>query len=370
MELTAAGPIILFAGVAIALFVALVLGWPRPGGRARPAVLRGAQALLLNGAVIALCFLLLNDQYVFYSSWSDLFGARSSQVHVHHGATSAELQRARVAGPGLGRVAGVRSFALPQPGARLQRYTVPDPQSGSRTTVLVYLPAGYNPRSPRSYPVIYGLHGFPGGPQSFARHNFFATADQLTVEHKLAPSIFVIPTIDVPAGLDTECIDGPRGEPQTETWLTRDIPAWAIRHLHVRTDRSSWVTMGYSYGAWCAALLTMRHPDLFGGAIIFQGYFRPDFASGYDPFGPAALRRYDLIRLAETAPPPVALWIFTSRQDALSYPTTSRLLSVVRPPLDVSATVLATGGHRNSVFEPFTRNALGWLAQTLPPFHA
>ncbi|WP_347350784.1 alpha/beta hydrolase-fold protein [Intrasporangium sp.] len=368
MELTEPGPVILFAGVAVVLFLLLVLGRPRWGGRVARAGLRGAQVLVLNLAVVALCFTLLNDQYVFYSSWADLLGSRSTQVLEHHGGSARSAEQARVPGPSLADVSGRRDFRLPQPGARLQSYSLRYPGTGMTATVLVHLPSGYDPSSARTYPVVLGLHGFPGTPAGFAHLNFLATADTMTAEHRLAPSIFVIPTVDVPDGLDTECIDGPAGTPQTETWLAREIPEWAVQHLRVRTDRSAWVTMGYSYGGWCAALLAMRHPGIFGGAIVLQGYFRPDFLSGYDPLSPSALRPYDLVRLARYRPPPVGLWVLTSRQDSLSYPSTAAFLAAARAPLDVTATVLATGGHRASVFEPYSAAALTWVARTFEPF--
>ena len=143
-----------------------------------------------------------------------------------------------------------------------------------------------------------------------------------------------------------------------------------MRHLHVRTDRTSWATLGFSYGAWCAAFITMEHPEVFGAAIVIQGYFRPSFEASYSPYTPKELRKFDLVRMAEFAPPPVAMWVFSSRQDAMSYPTTSRFLSVVKSPLDVSATIVATGGHRPSVYQPFVASAFTWLGQTLPAFRA
>jgi pimeloyl-ACP methyl ester carboxylesterase len=184
----------------------------------------------------------------------------------------------------------------------------------------------------------------------------------------LAASIVVVPRIDTPATIDTECVNGGSGQPQTDTWLSHDVPAWTAQHFRVQLTRTAWAAIGYSYGAWCAASITMRHPDVFGAAIVMLGYFRPDFSRGYDPLTSSTLRGYDLVNLARTAPPPIAMWILTSREDSLSYPTTSTFLSVARPPLDVSGMVLATGGHRNAVFEPYIPTAMHWLGQTLSGF--
>ena len=371
MELTDAGPVVLLAVLALVVFGLVVAGWPRWGSRVGRAVVRGVQVVLLNVLVLALAGAALNDQYLFYSSWGDLFGSRSTSVQVHHGGTSPDVVSAPVSGPGLrGVTAPAVLPPLPQPGARLQTYTVVDSRSNAEGQVYVHLPVGYDPRSSRTYPVILGLHGFPSGPRGFLKLDFLSSVDALTAEGRLAPSIVVVPRIDTPASLDTECVNGGAGQPQTDTWLARDIPAWTVHHFHVKQTRTSWATLGYSYGAWCAASLSMRHPDVFGAAVVLLGYFRPDFSAAYDPLTAASGRGYDLVTMARTAPPPVAMWVLTSREDPLSYPTTSKFLSVARSPLDVTGTVLAHGGHRDSVFTPYVPAALVWLAQTLPGFRA
>jgi S-formylglutathione hydrolase FrmB len=368
VELTDTSLLLVLGAAALAVFVLVVADRPRWGGPVARRVVRTVEVLGLNVLVVALAGAALNDQYVFYSSWSDLLGARSSQVELHHGGDARGVASATVVGPGVAHDRGPHDYALPQPGRRLQSYTVTDRRTGSSGQVLVYLPPGYDPSSSRTYPVIEGLHGFPGSPRSFARLDVLPTVDALTAAHRLAPSIVVMPLIDTPTSLDTECVNGPSGRPQTETWLSRDLPAWVVTHLHAGTARTSWAVFGYSYGAWCAASLSMRHPDVFGAAIVMQGYFRPDFGAAYDPLTARATAAYDLVRLARTSPPPVAMWILTTRQDTLSYPSTSAFLSVARRPLDVSATVLATGGHRDSVWEPHVPAALTWLGRTLPGF--
>jgi hypothetical protein len=371
MDLTGVPLVVVLVVVAVACFAVVVVGRPRPARQGVAMAVRGGEVLVLNIVVIALVGVILNDQYLFYTSWSDLFGAGSTQVESHQGGTQRDFVTAPVHGAGLGAVVQPGTLPpLPDPTSRLQTYTVTDPRTGNAGQVLVYLPKGYNPASKRTYPVIEGLHGFPGHPSSFLKLNFLTSADELTAEHKLAPSIFVMPMIDTPASLDTECVNGGPGEPQTDTWLSTDIPAWTVRHFRAQSARTSWATIGYSYGAWCAASLAMRHPDVFGGAIVLLGYFRPDFSTAYDPLTPASLAGYDLVHLAKTNPPAIAMWVLTSHEDPLSWGTTSRFLSVARAPLDVSAVVLAHGGHRTSLLTPYVPSALAWLGQTLPGFRA
>lgn len=370
MELTDTSLMVLLALLAFVFFTLVVIGWPRWGGGVARGATRGAQVVMLNLLVVALCGAALNNQYLFYSSWSDLFGSSSDSVSLHHGGTSNDVVRGKVHGPGFAGFAAPASLPnLPQPGSRLQTYTVIDRALGVDAQVLVKLPVGYDPHSGHEYPVIIGLHGFPSSPQRFVNLPFISNIDKLTAEHKIAPTIVVVPRIDTPSSLDTECVNGSAGEPQTDSWLSRDLPLWTSQHFRVQHKRTSWAVVGYSYGAWCAASVSMRHPDVFGASIVLQGYFRPDFTPTYDPLSSSRLSSYDLVHIARYSPPPLAMWVLTSRQDALSYPTTSKFLSVARPPLDITAVVLKEGGHRDQVWEPFVTEAFSWLSETLPGFH-
>lgn len=354
----------------VAAFVALVAGRPRFRRRGAQAAGRAVTGVLTNLGVIMVGFLVLNDSYVFYSGWGDLFGTDAPAVTTQRGGSMAGIRRATI---------GTGSAVEPDPAGgratllgshrRLQHYRVRDSASGTWMTVLVALPAGYDPRTARTYPVIIGLHGFPGSPDAFTRVNVLRTAAALTRHHQLAATIVVIPQIDNPASLDTECTNGPPGDPQTDTWLSRELPDWIVTHLRVRTDRQDWATLGYSYGGWCAAELAVRHPARFAAAIDFEGYFRPDFGRGYDPLITATQRRsYDLPRIAGAVRPPVALWVFASRQDPLSYPTTEQFISRVQAPTVVRATIVPTGGHRLTVFEPYVAGSLRWLASSFRGF--
>jgi hypothetical protein len=95
------------------------------------------------------------------------------------------------------------------------------------------------------------------------------------------------------------------------------------------------------------------------------GYFQPEFSNNYRPFGPDSpqARRYDLIALAHRDPPPVALWIETSRADPVSYPSSARA------PLSIQAVELQHAGHRFGVWGALLPRALTWLGAHLAGFH-
>ena len=328
--------------------------------------------------MLLLAGLVLNDQYGFYTSWSDLFGGSSPVVVAGAGASASQALGRPLphGGPGgLGRAGSeaAGTGSLPRPTQREQSWVVHGPHSGLTGTVDVTLPAGYLDASQatRRYPVIEAFAGYPGTPQVWTRGlSFVPLLDRLAAVGSLAPTIVVSPQLEFPGGTDTECVDGGPGHAEVETWISEDVPQFVAAHLRTRTDRASWSTLGVSMGAWCAALTTMRHPDVFGTAVVLGGYFRPDFDPSYVPFSPTSAegRRDDLVALARQAPPPVALWVFTSMADGLSYPTSRELLASARSPLSVTSTVQTDSGHRMSVWVGQLPRALTWLAATSSGF--
>lgn len=371
MSLTGSTLPILLGLIGAVLLVVLVLGIPRAEKRWAVLLLRGTNAVLLNVVVLLLAFTLLNDQYLFYASWDDLFGAPTVAVAAQGGAVAHAAAEVHTTGGALDGRPPVFSPAALVPG-RIQRYTYTGAASHVTGQILVYLPPHYNPAAAVRYPVIEVLHGFPASPiTALTRVKVGDYVDSAVSRHQLAQPVLVVPQIDNPSSRDTECINIPGG-PQVETWLAVDVPRWTAEHFRVRTDRGSWSSLGYSYGGWCSAVLGLRHSPTFVASIILLGYFRPDFEKGYQPIpaGSPYLRRYDLVSVAAHTPPPEALWILTSKQDALSYPSTSALLAEAKPPLSVTAHVLQVGGHRIQVIMPAIADSLAWLGHELPGFRA
>jgi len=363
------------SAVALVLFVLVVVGRPRPARPGPALVARIGEVLALNVVVVLIAASILNDQYVFYSSWSDLFGTTAPPGTQVAGGTAHAAALKTPLGVGLAdlRTPAVLP-ALPSPGAQVQTYHLTGPMSGVSGTVIVVLPPGYNPASPKLYPVIETFHGYPGIPLS-AMHglNLPSSIDAAYRQHLVAPSILVLPQTDNPNRLDTECMNGPGGSgPQVETWLARDIPTWVVHHFRVARDRSSWATMGYSLGGWCSAMIGMRHPDIFGASIVFMGYFRPEFAKSYNPVLPGSPDwvSHDLTAMASSAPPPIAMWVMTAKDDKHAYPATEAFLAAAKPPLSVTAYILASGGHRVGEIPPLIPRVMSWLSSSLPGFHA
>ncbi len=114
-------------------------------------------------------------------------------------------------------------------------------------------------------------------------------------------------------------------------------------------------------------MATMLHPHQYGAAVVMGGSFHPEFF-GPPPFAPgsAAGRRYDLVRLARTASPPVAMWLETSHADRLSFSSSTALLAAERTPMSVHAVILGHAGHRMSVWRALLPDAVAWLGRQVP----
>lgn len=381
MSLTGAVFLGLVVAVTVALFVGAVAVMPRIAARgARSVVARAGVMFVVNLLVLLSAMVALNDQFVFFADWTDLHGALfGGQVAATAQAGASASQAANA--PLSGQSATAQPPVLPSlpPGAgvadRVLRYTVTGASSGLRGTILVTLPEGYaDPaNAARRYPVLETFHGYPGDPAQWVDSmNLGSAIDTAVARKAVGEMITISPTIEFPPGVDTECVDGSGSAPKVETWLTQDVPNWVNRMLRARTDRSSWAAIGLSAGAWCAAMVTMLHPQQYGAGIVMGGYFAPEFAANYVPFRPgsAAAHRYDLVSLARNAPPPVALWIETSHSDPISYPSTARLLAAARPPLSVQALVLSHAGHRLSLWMGELPQVLTWLGTNVSGFSA
>src|SRR5262249_13666446 len=60
-----------------------------------------------------------------------------------------------------------------------------------------------------------------------------------------------------------------------ETYLVRDVVPWAAAHLSLESGPRGRAIAGLSAGAFGAVDIALRHPDLFGVAESWSGYFKP-----------------------------------------------------------------------------------------------
>lgn len=264
----------------------------------------------------------------------------------------------------IGRDTTARATADPAPasgrtGGRIVTFTATGTTSGLTLLVHAYLPAAYDRQPTARFPVIEALHGYPGSPASWlnrltAAHHL----DQEIAAGRMAPTVVLFPPQTPHALLDTECTNLAHG-PQTETFLTVDVPTAAETHLRVRTDRAGWGLIGYSAGGYCAANLALRHPDRYATAASLSGYADPGITIGD---GTEHTLNDDAWRLRHLPNPAIALYLSAGRADRKAHHDADTLTHLAHPPLCVTTVYVDGGGHSMSVWEAAEDPAFDWLS--------
>jgi len=245
--------------------------------------------------------------------------------------------------------------------SRLLHVSVPGPASGLTLPMYVYLPAAYD-SDPTSFPVIEALHGYPGTPETWLRRlDAQSTLDREIAAGRMAPSIVLFPSQTPDPLRDTECTNLHDG-PQTETFLTVDVPAFARAHYRVRTDRAAWGLIGYSAGAFCATNLILRHPGQYASAASLAGYAEPGIDIGD---GTQHTTNNPEWRLRNLPQPAIALWLGWAEDDRQSATESRRLAAECRTPLALTTAVVAQGGHNEVVWRLMEAPAFDWLSAHL-----
>jgi len=150
----------------------------------------------------------------------------------------------------------------------------------STTQIYVYLPPGYAGSAAR-YPVVYEA------PMSFSSWQTStqlpSQMDALIDSGAIPPEIVVFAHEKGGPYPDSECANSADGREWFETWIVDTVvPAIDVRYRTIPQPAARAV-MGFSQGGYCAPMLTIRHPDIFGSAVAFSGYFQAGVKSGETP---------------------------------------------------------------------------------------
>lgn len=358
--LTASGTLACAGLLVLVCLVGTLSAWSRLD-RLGPLRWPARAGLLLIGQLITVLVigLVLNDTFVFYGSWSELFGAHPSQSQP---AESAGLldQRYRHQLASSHRTGHGTLLTLPIPAGRGNVRTGP---------ATVYLPPQYGDPAyaVRQFPVVEVLDGFPGGPDTWIRRLHLASLlDDMIAKGRATPFVAVLPVQNVASPHDTECVNVPGGL-RVDDYLTYDVRAALERSFRVSTSRDQWTVLGYSTGGYCASELALRHPTMFASAVSLAGYNTPahDATTGnLFARSPGSAEQYNNIWLLQhRPPPPLQLLLISTRVDPPSYHAAIKISAAARPPLQVFMLTLPTGGHNFTTFSAELPTALGWLSQ-------
>jgi enterochelin esterase-like enzyme len=337
-------PLLITAIVLAAVAAPFMAWWWRRQTKASwLAALRPLAAVLACQLLaISALFLWVNNQYGFYTSWSDLAGRRTEQ-------------------------ATIRSNGLVRPGnGRLEVLTVTRRSlAGSARKILVWLPPQYQQPGFRTtrFPVLMVLPGQPSTPEVMFRHYDFGqiAATEINAGH-IRPFIAVFPPLMTDPPRDTECTNIPRG-PQAYTWLSSMVPSTVRQQLRVQPG--AWSLAGWSTGAFCAAKLLLTQAKDFQAVVSFGGYFTPitDRTTGDLFHGNATVRQRNspLWLYQQHGLRGRKLLLICGRQDKESWPPNQQMLAATRGDHGVSFLAFPSGGHNYHNYRRYLPAALQWL---------
>lgn len=221
-------------------------------------------ALISCGAIIlslVLFLLLANNYWHYYPTVSALFEHSQNQTQV---TVSTEETTRNVV---------LEQFYQPlvhQPTkGEFQTLTIPASTHFSPRQGRIYLPPALHSNDLIRLPVIVLLAGYPGDPAHWEQAGLESIMNNFAAKHRgLAPIVAVVDFTGV-SDPDTECVDSKLG--MSETYLTKDVPAYLKKHFQVSPDVTDWTIAGYSAGGTCSTLIALRNPSVYRNYMNISG---------------------------------------------------------------------------------------------------
>ena len=137
--------------------------------------------------------------------------------------------------------------------------------------VAIYLPPGYDTSGAKRYPAVYEA------PFTFGLWNdgigVESMLDDLITSGKIPPSLFVFISSGAGPYADPECANTFDGREKMDDFMGVTVPTYVDSHYRTIARPAARAIMGMSEGGYCAAILILHHPDVFGSAISFSGYY-------------------------------------------------------------------------------------------------
>lgn len=231
----------------------------------RGPVIAGGAALLV---VLLLLAITVNYYYQYYPSLAAIFGAKHQLYH-------SQSVTLTTAATGFKEPVSLESSLPPPVGNQGSVYnlSVPGTVSGFRARqAIVYLPPAYKAASDsgKTFPVLVLLAGTPGSPSDWLHGGQLQnTMDKFAARHRGVTPVVVVADHTGDFTNDTECVDSSRGN--AETYLAVDVPAAIKKDFHVSGSADNWGIGGLSEGGMCAAMLTLRHQNVYHHFLDMSG---------------------------------------------------------------------------------------------------
>ena len=324
-----------------------------------------AQALLVTGV-----FLYANREYGFFVSWSDLLGEVQPEAPVHD---LVPIRRMKVKDIPI-------SKSNPHPDGQLSGMMMPGTDA-RYAHVPVWLTPQYFEKSEHGtrFPVLFYI----GGVNDTGEHDnksidLIGPATEFVKSRKVNPFVIVFLPGRIRNGIDSECVDV--GPYKHETWIMKTVIPQIESHFRVGHERGSRFIGGWSTGGYCAANLSTKYPRKFNAGFSMGGYYHPMFenpniARMARPFMAqnSVVRRVQERKINRS----VRFLSVLNRNDVQSWgpgpqpvfsngqvgPDGGQFHHVAKDMKQFAFIVLTGGGHRDSVYMPYTEQSLQWLGQ-------
>lgn len=162
---------------------------------------------------------------------------------------------------------------MPATGHVLNRTYYSDAMGEDRHFVI-YLPPSYGLKraANRFYPVLFLLHGDPGGPTDWVQFGAPNIFDAGIATGALPETILVFPDGNGHVTAATQWADRADGRDRVEDAVI-ELVGVIDREYRTVPDRAQRLIGGLSSGGFGAANIAARHPDVFSIEMSFSGYF-------------------------------------------------------------------------------------------------
>ncbi len=227
----------------------------------------------------------------------------------------------------------------------------------------VYVPGVYFADPALSLPVLYLLHGTPGGPTDWLNGGSLeAILDQMIGKGTIAPVIAVLPNGNTAQSTDTEWGDSPSG--QIESWIVQQVVP-GIDAQYRTLGASFRGIAGLSSGGFGAVNIAFQNPTVFSWVGSYSGYF----VGRSSTFG-TAWRANSPLYTASNVPPAerMPMYLGAGSTDYVFKPDTQQFdstLSELGWP-DVNFQTV-TGGHGWVAWQAEMVQSFTWLGQLWGP---
>ncbi len=140
----------------------------------------------------------------------------------------------------------------------------------------VYLPAGYDTDTTKSYPILYLLHGLSDTNKAWFKNCPLALeADRMIASGEVEPMIIVSPNAGGVPGKDWNGYFNMPGWNYEDFFFEEFIP-YIESTYRVKKGKEHRAISGLSMGGGGSAAYAQNHPDMFGSIYIMSGWLHND----------------------------------------------------------------------------------------------